>query len=365
MRMSDSKNKKPERTYRNVIIRPFSYITSSVGMEMFLTLAFLGVQIILLVLSNSFSAVAVICAATAGSVCAAVSAEHFSELNRPRYFSYPICIAQGIITGMLLPETYPPLTVFLAVLLTMIIIKYFFGGFSYSLVNPCVFAAAVLWLIGAHLFGKAALTADMLAVRNPSQLLIESGLFPAADFDAPVTSSLNSTVFSLLNVSVPEGYVSLFWDSRSIIPAFRFNVITIISAAVLFAADKMKLVVSACFLAVYLLFVRFLSPVFFHGIPLQGDMLLALLTGGTLFTAVFVLNWYGTVPESLCGKSIYGILAGAAAFFISGCGTSPAGMIFTVLLVNFASVFIQFFERKADISRVHRLAEQMTKDKDF
>lgn len=365
MRMSDTQNKTPKIRRRNVIIRPFSYIKSSVGMEIFLTLIFLGIQIILLVLSKSFSAVAVISAATAGSVCANFGAAYFSKLNRSRYFSYPICIAQGIITGMLLPETYPPLTVFLAVLLSMIVIKYFFGGFSYSLVNPCVFAAAVLWLIGAKLFGQIELTADMLAARNPSQILIESGLFPTADFDAPITDALNGTIFNFLKVSVPEGYVSLFWDSRSIIPAFRFNFITLLSSAVLFAADKMKIVISSCFLAVYLLLVRFLSPVFFHGIPLQGDILLALLTGGTLFTAVFVLNWYGTIPESLHGKIVYGVLAGAAAFFISGCGTSPAGMIFTVLLVNFISVLIQFFERKADISRTHKLVGQMTRNKDF
>lgn len=363
--MSDNKKEKPKRKLRNVIIRPFSYINSSVGTEIFLTLVFLGIQLLLLVLSKSFSAIAVICAATAGSVCADICAKHFSRQDRARYFSYPICITQGIITGMLLPETYPPLTVFLAVLLAMILIKYFFGGFSYSLVNPCVFSAAVLWLIGANLFGQIELTADILATRNPSQILIESGLFPAADFDAPITDSLNSTLFNLLKVSVPEGYVSLFWDSHSIIPAFRFNFITIISSAVLFAADKMKIVISTCFLSVYLLLVRFLSPLFFHGIPLQGDMLLAFLTGGTLFTAVFVLNWYGTIPETLHGKILYGILAGITAFFISGCGTSPAGMSFTVLLVNFVSVFIQFFERKANVSRTHRLVEQMTKDKDF
>ena len=358
--MSENKTKTPSdngKKYRNLIIRPFTYIHHSVGTESVVMLVLLGIQILMLALTKSFSAIAVICAAAAGSVIANFIDRKCTFLKPQCYFTYPISIVQGLVIGMLIPETYPPLTVFLITLLVMIIIKHFFGGFSYSLVNPSVFAVAVLWLAGAYLFGQIELTADMLTSRNPSQQLIESGIFPTAAFDSSVTETLNNAIFSLFKVSIPDGYASLFWDTHSVIPAFRFNLVTLVSSIVLFSMDGMKIVISSFFLAVYLLLIRFVSPVFFQGIPFQGDMLLALLTGGTLFTATFVLNWYGTVPSSLNGKIIYGILAGTAAFFIAGCGTSPAGMAFTVLLINFASILIQFYENDSNIRHTKKLVE--------
>ena len=76
----------------------------------------------------------------------------------------------------------------------------------------------------------------------------------------------------------------------------------------------------------YVAFQR-LSPVFSGGVPMQGDMILALLTSGTLFAAFFLMQWFGTIPMTRRGKIIYGFAGGIIAFIFSGCGTSPIGSI--------------------------------------
>ena len=183
-------------------------------------------------------------------------------------------------------------------------------------------------------------------MRNPSQTLIENGTIVQYAFDTEITDALNGSIFRLFKVSIPNGYVSLFWDNQSIIPAFRFNFITLVSSVILFAGNLIKCVIPGFFLVVYLALVRFVSPVICNGVAFQGDILLALLTGGTIFFAVFVLSWYGTIPISTTGKIIYGILSGVTAFFIAGPGTSPCGLIFTVLISNIFSIVIQQWENR-------------------
>ena len=101
--------------------------------------------------------------------------------------------------------------------------------------------------------------------------------------------------------------------------------------------------------------VRFLSPLFCNGIPYQGDMLLAMLTSGTLFYATFVLQSYGTLPISVVGKVLYGVFAGIFAFVITGCGTSSTGMAFTVLFANIFSLLIQKWEDKTNKRKLQKL----------
>ena len=87
-------------------------------------------------------------------------------------------------------------------------------------------------------------------------------------------------------------------------------------------------------------------------------MLLALMTGGTLFTSVFVLDWYGTIPCSIKGRILYGVFGGTAAFFIAGAGSSSAGMIFAVVLTNIFSVFVQKWEDAANLRTLKKLLSE-------
>lgn len=344
MNMKNNRKKQDFCSARKAFIRPFTYIADSVSFEATKMIVLLSIQILLLFISKSYQSLIIMAAAVIASVGADfISRKIFTNKLNDDY-SLVINILQGMITGMLIPQTYSPLTVFCTTLFVMLIVKHFFGGFSYAWVNPAVFTVVVLWIVGARLFPGYKVNLDILSARNPSQLLIENGVFTQYPFDSEITDAINNSIFSIFKVSIPNGYVSLFWDNHSIIPAFRFNFITLLSSVIIFGSSQSRGIVPAIFIAVYLLLVRFVSPVFCNSVAFQGDVILALLTGGTLFFATFVFGWYGTTPVSRQGKIIYGILAGINAFLIAGPGTSPCGMVFAVLLTNIESIVIQQWE---------------------
>lgn len=344
-----------------VLIRPFIYVTDSVAMEATKMIALLMVQVLLLIISRSYHSLLIILSTVLAAISADFLSKKFFENKLNDDYSLIINILQGMITGLMIPATYSPVTVFFVTLCVMFVVKHFFGGFSYAWVNPAVFSVVVLWIIGARLFPTYEINADILSLRNPSQFLIENGTFFQYDFDSEITDILNSNIFSLFKVSIPNGYVSLFWDNHSLIPAFRFNFVTLLSSLFIFGNCMVKGVIPAIFLSVYLILIRFFSPFFCNGLLFQGDILLSLLTGGTLFFAVFVLGWYGTIPVSLNGKIIYGLCAAVNAFFIAGPGTSPCGMVFTVLLTNIESIIIQQWENRRDRILIRKRLEAFRK----
>ena len=331
------------------IERPFLYLSPSAQSVSLVTALLLVLQVLMLAVTKSYGALVVIVSALAGFFAADLL--YAKRIARCR-LSPLSDIVQGIVAGMLLPSTFSPVTVFCIAICTVILVKYLSGPFAGDWANSVVLIVAVAWMIGMRAFPETDLTRDMLQIKNPSYVLIQSGVFPITGIDRAITETLNNTVFGFANISIPDGYISLLWDTHSVIPAFRFNALTLLSSIVLFAWGMQGLLVPSCFVIAYALLVRFAGPAIAGGVAGQGDMILALCTGGTLFYTVFVVQQYGTLPLSKYGKILYGTLAGIFAFLIAGCGMSSAGMIFTLLCANVVSPLIQAAEDKRDAARL-------------
>ena len=341
---------------RKILVRPFTYITQSVGDDSLKMCVLLGIQLLFLIISTSYKAVSVIIVSLVASILADILDKKLQDKKEDSdSFSIQISAVQGLITGFLLPENYPLVTVFLVTFFSMALYKYMFGGYARAWLNPSIVSVACLWVIGSRVFPDFLVSFDILSMRNPSQFLIESGIFPNMKFDSQITDALNNSIFSLFKVSVPEGYVSMFWDTGSVIPAFRFNFLTILSSIIIFGEDYVKAIIPFTFLAVYFILIRYISPFFIGSIQIKGDVLLAMLTGGTLFYATFVTGWYGTAPATIPGKILTGLFAGSSAFFIAGPGTSPSGLVFSVLLTNVFSLIIVQSEAHYDRIRMEKL----------
>lgn len=351
--------KSKDTLYNKTLIRPFTYSSQSVRNTSLTLFILLAVQIFMLLVTESYSALLVVGCSLAGSLCADAADKLYHKSYR---FSDMTSAVQGIIAGMLLPSTFPPAAVFFITFFTMILLKYMFGGFANAWGNASVIIAAVAWIVGMNAFPGQVLTKDLLQMRNPSYTLIQSGIFPVFKFDPPVTEALNNTLFGTLKVSIPDGYISMLWDTHSIIPAFRFNLITLISSIVLFSSGMLSMLIPACFIISYGILVRFAGPLICGGVAGQGDILLALLTSGTLFSSVFVVQWYGTTPLTYAGKTIYGIMCGIFAFLIAGCGTSSAGIVFTILCANIISPLIQAAEDRSDKKALYSMLDENLKD---
>jgi len=339
------------KVIKNISNRPYVHAHVSVEHSVICMVAMLLVQILMLVLTKSYSALGVIGAALSGVLLANVVVR---LLHRSFYFHLSTILLQGILVGMLTPSSYSKFGIFFITFAVMFVVKLSFNGFADSWVNPVVAAVALAWIFGIADFPSYLVSRTDLYSGSPSIMLIQNGTFPVMPLDAPVTAFLNDTVFSLFGISIPEGYVSLFWDSHSVIPAFRFNFICLLSSIVLISFNITAPVIPGCYIATYALLVLFGEPFVMH-MPGRGDVLLALLTSGTLFCTLFVLQWYGTTPVTMWGKICYGVIGGMMAFLIIGCGTSPVGSVFTVLLLNIISLFIQHGEYMLAKSKMHRL----------
>lgn len=327
--------------YKTVSLRPYTYLTSDINTRLWFTFSLLMVQCVLLLFTRSWASILLIVVS-----CASCSLAQATRLIREKLslFDWLTAVTRGLTIGLLLPSAYHPLTVFFVVFFLMLVCQWILGGFADCWVNPVALSVSFLWILGATYFPDFNLNVEILQNKNPLLSLIQNGTYPQLSFDSSVTSFFNKTIFRWFNVSIPDGYVSLLIDSHASIPAFRFNLVTLLSSVVMISFDLVSPIIPGIYLLVYTILVYLFAPLFYGGLLAQGDILMALLTSGTLFTTLYLLQLWGTVPITLLGKIFYASLAGIVAFLIVGCGQSPVGSVFTILVVNVMSPVIGLVE---------------------
>lgn len=324
-------------------VKPFVYNRPSISKVCIRFIILLSLQFIMLLITKSYSAVFLILASVMGALGAALI-NQFIYKEQP--YQIMSIIIQGMFIGLLLPESYPLVTVFFISFTTLLIARCIIFKSINSWINVSVVAVIIAWIIGKVYFPSFIITSDLVPLRNSSVYLIQNGDFPIYGFDSSITLFLNAKIFSHFQVQVPDGFISLLVDSKSVIPAFRFNLLTILSSIIIFSDNSFSGIIPTLFLVIYGLLIRLFAPFMFGGMLNQGDILLAFLSSGTLFCVVFLIQWFGTIPISISGKILLGILSGIYAFCIIGCGTSPIGMVYTVLITNITSLFIRIIEEK-------------------
>ncbi|MBQ9205978.1 MAG: RnfABCDGE type electron transport complex subunit D [Treponema sp.] len=339
--MKSKKLNSSNKSFKSVFLGPFTYLRPSVRTEAYIMLALLLSQLALLIVTKSTASLCIMLASLLASYAADFSNK---EKNYTDSFTIMASSIRGLMIGLLLPATFPPVAVFFISFAVLFINKHTLGGFANSWINPVAVTVAICWIIGMKFFPDVSLSDSALQSKNIALTLIQDGTFPMIKADVAVTNWLNKRIFSLFGVSIPEGYVSLLWDSHSLIPAFRFNLLTIISSIILLGTDILNPIIPAVFIFTYAFLVKLFAPLFYDGTFLHGDVILALLSSGTLFCTFFLLQWHGTTPFTNRGKWCYGIFAGILAFFVLGIGLSPAGFAFIILITNILSLFIQSIE---------------------
>ena len=328
------------QTYNVLTRNPFCSSNPSVNNIVKITLAVLVPHIAMLFITRSYhSLILIVC-----SIAAAQSAQIGSAFIKKTkdFFSWAVLL-QALLIGMFVPAQYPAAVVFFTVLCILFLQKMIFGTFAQFWANTIIVAASVLYLLNPALFPAFLLPHEYFNYANVGSRLFSEGILQTVRFDAALTDFFND-VFHSWGISLPEGYISLLWDSGSPVPAFRFNVLTLVSSLVLVAYKGADAIVSYVFLFVYGMAVRLFSLYPYGGVLGGGDVLLAFCTGGTLFTAFFILGWFGTTPLTAAGKCVYGATGGLLMFFICGGGTSSSGVLFTVIILNILSPAMQYIE---------------------
>ena len=328
---------------RKMSVKPFIFTRPSVSSISLRFIVLLSLQVLMLIFTKSYKSLLVVFVSFIGALAAA-SLDYL--INKSQPYKFMNVIIQGLMIGLLLPSDYPALSVFFISFVTLFTARSLVFKKVDSWICLSALAVVVAWFIGQRFFPPFAVTSEIVEMKNSSVYLIQNGTFPISSLDSAFTSFLNNGILKLFHTSIPEGLVSMLWDNHSVIPAFRFNILTIISSIFIFSDNAFSLIIPSIFLVVYGTLVRLFSSFIFGGAFNQGDVFLALFTSGVLFGTVFQIQWFGSIPVTTTGKVIQGILLGIIGFLVIGCGTSPIGMAYTVLIGNISSMMIRVFEER-------------------
>lgn len=312
-------------------VSPFIYTSRSAKTTYITLITLLLPQIALLFIYHDLYAVLnIFSATTATLICQSIV--YYKEKST---FKIPLeALLQGLCIGLFMPTNIG----FLFVLICS------FLGFSLSRI---AFGKAARWVC------SIVLTLIIAYISHPELFLstitipmqgMQDRSFPV--FDKSITSFLNAYMLNDLGITLPEGYISLFWYPFSNIPACRYNIITILSSIIFLSLKIYDFTISIVFILVYSFLVYCFSKTettpFF-----SGDILSSIMSGSLVFTLFFVLGEPHSFPKTKLFKVLSAVFLATVTFILSGRVALFIILSFATVLLNLMSPYIE--EKEMDI----------------
>lgn len=245
------------------------------------------------------------------SVASAVIFEALFQKCTKQQISVGNCsaVVTGILLALVLPPTAPVWQTVLGAAFAVVVAKGFFGGLGNNVWNPALTGRAFLFVSFPAAMGASWLNPATDAVSSATVLSqIKAGSF-AAD---------SST------------YLQYFFGNR---------------AGCIGETSVMLILCSFLFLAVCRV-IDWRAPLTMVGTVALltwvtgGDVLMALLSGGLLFGATFMVTDYSTAPVTKPGRLVFGAGCGLITFLIRKFGGYPEGVMFSILIMNSIAPFL-------------------------
>lgn len=259
-----------------------------------------------------------------GVICLSISSAIGWELLMNRITRQPITVGDGnaamagMLFGMLLPATTPWWLVIIGTFLAIVIGKQIFGGIGSNPFNPAVLSYAILMVSWkTHLDFETALVNIELPF---------SSIFPLTA--AKNFGSAGITDFSLLNLFMGHQVGGI---------GTTCGLALVIGGTYLMLRGFIRWEIVISFLAsvvVFATFFQILDPVRFVGPAFH------LLTGYTLFGAIFLATEDASSPVNFIPMMLYGVLCGLMIVLIRNIGAYVDGVIFAVLIANICSPIV-------------------------
>lgn len=269
------------------------------------------------------------------SVVSAVAAEWVWQklAKKPVRINDLSAVVTGLILALNLPSTVPLWVPAVGSVFAIIIVKQLFGGIGHNFLNPAIAARAVLlaswpvlmttWVLPARFIGSNPIAADI------------------ATFATPLASIKNvaGTQNGFFGITVPT-------YSWSLLDLFIGNIPGTIG-------ETCKLAI-LCGLGILLItgVVKWHIPVVFIGTVavfswiLGMNPLVAVLSGGVLFGAVFMATDYVTNPMLVKGRIIFAFGCGIIVCLIRRFGNYPEGVTYAILIMNIATPLIDKYTKR-------------------
>ncbi|MCL2192383.1 MAG: RnfABCDGE type electron transport complex subunit D [Treponema sp.] len=243
--------------------------------------------------------------------------------------------ASAMVLVLLLPNQIHPMYAALGAIFAIVVVKHSFGGLGSNWMNPA---------LGGWLFIRFSWPSTFALVLDTADGYIgETG----SVVDLTVRDFLNRTVFTVFGAELPTGYIDIFWLETSGIIADRAVLALFLLVAIMFAFRTGRMWISVVYLAVFTLLVRLVGDLPFEGYLMQGNVVLALLSGGTLVTAFILIAEPSSGAKSIPGNVVMAVLAAVLSVTFRYFGGEFYGGFFAVALVNALTPLLSRLERRA------------------
>ncbi|OJF76769.1 MAG: NADH-quinone reductase [Treponema sp. CETP13] len=219
-------------------------------------------------------------------------------------------VVTGLMLACVLPAGAPVWETILGSLVSIVVAKEFFGGLGSNVFNPALTGRAFMFLSFPTAMGL-------------------SWLKPGTDVLSGATM-LSQLKTGTTVVATKSTYLQFFLGNRAGCLGETSIAFILLAFIVLTALKVIDWRAPVAMVATVAL------GTWIAG----GDVLLALLSGGLMFGAVFMATDYATTPVTKYGRLIFGFGAGLITFLIRQFGGFPEGVMFSILVMNAISPFL-------------------------
>lgn len=241
----------------------------------------------------------------------------------------------GVLLALVIPSTTPVWMVVIGALVAVVIAKGLFGGIGSNTFNPA-------------LTGRAFMFMSFSAIMGASWFNPESGV---SKWSYALTGASNVDAVSSATIlsQIESGTASI--DGATMLQYFVGN-----RAGCIGETSIMLILLSFIFL-LFTKVIDWRAPVAMVGTVIVAtfvssvistgsasiaatDVIMALLTGGLLFGATFMVTDYATAPVTKPGRLVFGFGCGLITFLIRRFGGYPEGVMFSILIMNAVAPFL-------------------------
>ena len=224
-------------------------------------------------------------------------------------------VVSGILLALVIPSTTPVWMVVLGALVAMVVAKGLFGGIGSNVFNPALTGRAFMFISFPAAMGACWF--------NP-------------EIDAVSGATILSQIKNGAVTATPDLYMQYFLGNR---------------AGCIGETSILLILISFAFLALIHVIdwrapLAMVATTALCTLVSGGDVLLALLTGGLLFGATFMVTDYATAPLTGYGRLVFGFGCGLITFLIRKLGGYPEGVMFSILIMNCFTPFLNNLTRR-------------------
>lgn len=279
-------------------------------------------------------------------VLLAVAAEAAVLRLRQRSIGFAVGDLSAVLTGVLLGLALPPFapwwTSLVAILFAIVFAKQLYGGLGNNPFNPAMVGYALV-LVSFPVAMTTTWAAPVGLLQAPdftTTFGLIFGHFSVEQIDAfTMATPLDTYKHEILHKTYEEvrgmatfgGQIAAGWQWVNL--AFLAGGLYLLARKIITWHAPLSLLAGLILL----------SLVFGWDRDSHTPVELHLLSGATMLGAFFILTDPVTGPASKQGKLIYGFCAGMLIYVIRTWGSYPDAVAFSVLLMNFAAPFIDYY----------------------